>query len=468
MKGTYADLPSDIQQLVDFGIFSLEEALQKVEVRTTKVTKEDFDKAKANAIKTYEEENGEGEWDNANQYEREDYVWAEYEKVKESKKMTQMRDAQGRFVSTKKTDNEIMNEQLEKLNSNKKEINTMRTNNKENRMAALQNAGLNVNNFFDVNMKLPMGAMIQVTFPNGEVQTVGGLVNGDTVLNPVTGEFVGKVGTYEGIPVYADPIANQIMQSGYVKNTKLFRRFVAAHTFKLLGKVTVEQRWNRNVVYRSDWDKNFNKDYGYGYQFSMTLEELRVLSILEKEDAEAFAERSRFFTQDVVVALCKQYMRQLKKFVKKSRDERKRTCQGKEYVKLAKYGNVFITDLQRRVYQPMEFIISVIEGCDNYSELYGCFSDFCKKLNKLPYETPKAPEFKTAYRANGAFYTMKNLIMYHNVNLEGCDTSIRSMQVLNGLLNVYKGEYWRFHELLKKTVYDNHFDLAESIDKQNN
>lgn len=361
----------------------------------------------------------------------------------------QNRDAQGRFV--KATNNKVTN------NSNKKENDTMKTNNaRENRMEALNNAGINTTNFFDVNMKLPMGAMIQVTMPNGEVHRVGGTDMGG---------FNGNVLT---APLTNDPIVNKIVESGYVKNTKLWRRFVAAYTFKLLGEVTTETKYRGEVVYRSDWDKNFNKNYGYMYCFDMLLEELRVISKLEKEDREAFEERSAFFTQDVVVALCKQYVRQLKKYVQKSRKNKKRTCRDKEYVRLAKYGDVFITDLQRRVYQPMEFNISVIESCNNYSELYGCFKDFCGKVNKLPFETPKDSSWKTAYKASGSYFTLKNMVMWHSVLLEGCKTSTECVYELKSLLCAYKGEYWRFHELLKKTIYDNNFDLAKSIEAHKN
>jgi GT2 family glycosyltransferase len=34
---------------------------------------------------------------------------------------------------------------------------------------------------------------------------------------------------------------------------------------------------------------------------------------------------------------------------------------------------------------------------------------------------------------------------------------------LEKCLESYKGEYWRFHAMLKKTIKDNNFVLAESI-----
>lgn len=345
-------------------------------------------------------------------------------------------------------------------NNERDEVKIMKKKNysTKNRMETLQNAGIDTQNFFSANMVLPVGAMIQITMPGGATQTFSGQDNVMTTEK-------------------RDEIAESIIQNGYVRNTKLHRRWITAHTFRLLGDVTINTK-RRYVpgagvkdvyAYSSDWNKNFKEKYGYMYQFSMLLEELKVLSILEKEDKEAFEERSHFFTKEVVAALTKQYLRQLKKYIAKSRENRKRTCKGREYVRLAKYGDVFVDELQMKVYDKIEdmvnwFKYATTNNYVNYKDLYENFKVFCRLLNKLPYNTPKCSEWRDAFTGNGSFYSLKNICMFHQVNLEGCKTTEQSLDKLNKYLEEYKGEYWRFLKLLEKTVYDNNFDLAESIE----
>ena len=125
-------------------------------------------------------------------------------------------------------------------------------NSRENRMATLNNAGVDVSKFFDVT--LPNGDVVKMTMENG-MQVV---VSDDN-----------------------DPILNQIIEDGYVRNTKLHRRWVMAQMFKMLNYVSYNGR-------ERGYDACLRNNYGYMYQFSMMLEEIRVLSILQKENPEAF------------------------------------------------------------------------------------------------------------------------------------------------------------------------------------
>lgn len=49
------------------------------------VTKDSWEKAKSLAKQIYEEENG-SSWEDADKYEKEDYIWAAYEKIINNKK----------------------------------------------------------------------------------------------------------------------------------------------------------------------------------------------------------------------------------------------------------------------------------------------------------------------------------------------------------------------------------------------
>jgi hypothetical protein len=94
---------------------------------------------------------------------------------------------------------------------------------------------------------------------------------------------------------------------------------------------------------------------------------------------------------------------------------------------------------------------------------------------KLPYKTPKSKAWIDAYKGEGAYYTLKNLIMFHDcvvytgkygvfnydksANLRGTD----AVAFLNRKLDEYKDEGWRMFALMKKVIKDNNFDFNKRM-----
>ena len=396
----------------------------------------------------YEKENGEESWYYADRHERVDCIDFEYRKLV----------------------NEATNNKTN-LN-NKKENNTMmnkKMNKREQRMEALKNNGVNVDNFFNINLSIPFGHEVKI------------LVDGKEMVIPVTNNETGReteIGTeskrviastyvYTGEDVDTnDSIAQSIIENGYVKNSKLFRRFIFAHTIRMLNYVSYTD------PNRKGWEACMKDCYGYNYQFDMLLEEIRVLSILEKEDFGYFVERLRFFDGDVVVATMEDYLKKLKKYVNKQMKEKLRTYKGQKYVKLAKYGNVLVKDLDKKVYKVIDLRIDYIKNTvksGNYSAIYETLKDFMNECyNKLPFETTKSSVWKDAFKGIGGFESLKNGIRFHGLILEGCENKYDSERKLYELFNhEYKNEVWRFHQLLVDTIEYNNFDLKRSIAEGN-
>lgn len=426
-------------------------------------------KAQENAKKEYEEEWGEGSWDEADKYEREDWAFAEYDRLRKERENM-----------------ERLNNNTTNTNSIKKGNDTMnKMNAKEMRMETLKANNIDTTNFFDLSMRVPFGAEVKILVDgkemvipatNGKATGVveNGLVgnyvgmpivftsNGD-VCNAETGEVLVMANpnsiTVNGI---VDPIAQSIINDGYVKNSKLFRRFVTAHTFKLLDYV---DRKNPN---RKGWEAGFKDMYSYGYVFDMLKDELHTLAKLQKEDPEYFAERTRFFNGAVVVVTLEDYLYRLKKYCKKQMRENPRKYRGDAYVKLARYGNVLVKDLEAKVYIPIRNGIKDVNGVvhgNDYRLIEKTFNTFMDKLyNKLPYETPKCAVFKDAYKGAGAYYSLQNMCRWHNVVLKGCnhkyDSELKLKELLNG---EYKNDVWKFYQLLVDTIDYNNFDLRKSI-----
>jgi hypothetical protein len=204
------------------------------------------------------------------------------------------------------------------------------------------------------------------------------------------------------------------------------------------------------------------KRHSLKYSFDMMLEEIRVLGKLEERDRDTFIERSHFFTKDVIVKTMEDYVAELMKYVDTLPNK---NCKGVPY-KRVKSQNIFVVDLDKKVYAPLRSDIHRIKYASNYNELYRIVKSFMYKMIALPYTTPKSKAWIDAYKGEGAFYTLKNLVMFHScgIKLDGRMVyGAAAISVLNKRLNEYKGEGWRMFALMKKVIADNNFDFKKRM-----
>lgn len=254
-----------------------------------------------------------------------------------------------------------------------------------------------------------------------------------------------------------DTIFNQIIEDGYVRNTKLHRRFVMAQMFQMLNYVSYDGK-----------DKGYNaclrRMYGYDYSLKMMQEEIRVLSKLEARDKETFEERVHFFDKNVVMAVMEDYLEKLKKYVDELPNHK---CKGVPYKKV-KGINIFVDDLDKKLYAPVRSYVYKVKNAKNYAEVYKILCAFMnkRKFIRLPYKTAKSKVWIDAYKGSGAFYTLKNLIMFHNCSIEIDGMMVNGLAAVSYLkrrLNEYKGEGWRMFALMKKVIADNNINTKTHI-----
>ena len=306
--------------------------------------------------------------------------------------------------------------------------------NKKERMEKMNAMGMDTSKYFTLNVteSIPAGAKIHVIVDK----------NGEYVIEDRSEN---------------DFIRNQIIEDGYVRNTKLFRRFVMAQMFYMLNYSS----WGGEY---EGYNACLRKQYGYDYTFKMMLEEVRVLSKLETRDRESFEERAHFFSQDVVVAVLEDYMDKLKKYVDKLPSK---NCKGVPY-KTIKGVHIFVDDLHKKVYAPLESYMFRVKYAKNYTEMYRYLCSFNREKVALPYDTPKSKVWIDAYKGNGAYYTLKNLVMFHDCGIitEPYSVVVRgtdAVNFLNNKLDEYKGEGWRMFALMKKVIKDNGFDFDKRM-----
>ena len=303
--------------------------------------------------------------------------------------------------------------------------------NKNERMNTLNKAGINTGKYFNIEL------------PNG-------LKAGSTISVQIN---------ENGEPVIVDKIATQIIEDGYVRNTKLHRRFVMAQMFQMLNYVSYDGC-------ESGFDAALRNHYGYDYQFKMMLEEVKVLSKLEVRDFDTFKERASFFTREVIAETCNDYVKKLEAHIENLKTY---NCKGVPYKKV-RGVNIFCEDLGKKIYMPLRVLIPKIKTAINYTELYKTLSEFKRKMIGISYHTPKCKMWIDAYKGEGAFYTLKNLIMFHNcgvMDIYGMHFlyGTAAMNELNMRLKDYQGEGWRMFAFMKKVISDNNFDFTKAMSK---
>lgn len=303
---------------------------------------------------------------------------------------------------------------------------------KKERMEKLNNAGINTSKYFTVD--LDNGTKIHLIIDE----------NGQPVV----------------VDKKADSIEEQIITDGYVRNTKLHRRFVMAQMFQMLNYKSYDRMYE-------GYTDCLNKRYGYQYTFDMMLEEVKVLGKLEARDKETFDERKHFFTKEVVISVMSDYVEKLKKYVDSLPTKK---CKGVPYKRI-KGQDIFVEDLDKKIYRPMMTQILNTKCTRSYSQLYVELKYFMKDMIKLPYETPKSKAWIDAFKGEGAYYTLKNLVMFHDCAIYTHhyeDITVehkgdRAVKYINKMLNEYQGEGWRMFALMKKVIKDNNINTKTHI-----
>lgn len=259
----------------------------------------------------------------------------------------------------------------------------------------------------------------------------------------------------DGIPVQVyddDPIYELIEKGGHVPERRLFRRWVMAQMFRNL-RLMKGRRWNFTRCLQRN---------GYEYSWKMLVEEIRVQKrLLDSGDLENFYERNRFFNGAVVLDMMDDYLDDLKKYVD---DLKVKRCKGVPY-KTIKGEHIFVDHIPAKVFYPLNSARNrvKVDVCD-INGLYHYLKKFNDARVHLKWETKMSKSFVDAYKAAGAFYTMKNLIMFHGCKFreKGKFTSMaRSLQILTKHSKDYND--WRLLGIMKEFIEDNGISVEGKI-----
>lgn len=291
----------------------------------------------------------------------------------------------------------------------------------EEKIEALRKAGVNVDNLFSV--KGAVGQATIVRLENGQLSVVPD----------------------------DDPVFNAILNGDTVSNPRLFRRWVMAQMFHMLATGNFIQALQRK---------------GYPYQWKMLAEELEAqMKMWTRGDYESYTERNRYFNQGRIVDIAQDYIVNLNEHLKTLKPKH---CKGIPYIRL-KGKNIFCVDVQPKVIAPLKLAVARLASAKTPVELYNRFMDFYKLAKKtwLDYNTTMASEFKDAYKGAGAYFTMKNMILFHGAKFRAANgrflSQKQSLAVLEEKAEEYKTEGWRLFGVMKQLITDSGIDIEKKI-----
>lgn len=270
-------------------------------------------------------------------------------------------------------------------------------------------------------------------------------------------EYVARING-DGMPVLLsddDPLFSLIIENGTIPNRKLFRRWVMAQMFYMM--VAKNHRGDTIGITQAI------HNHGYEYQWRMLINEIYAqVKMYENHDYESFTERSRWFNNKVATSLASHYIQLLEKKIEKIQE---RKCKGIPYKRIAG-KNYFCSDIYQKIILPLQIALRSIQSADTPLKLYCAILKFNSLRIPFKGSEPQNKDWVDAFKGAGAFYTMQNMIRFHNCVLFDVKTNeplskYESLKMLSQLAEVYKNEGWRLLGVFKKFLNDNNVDVAK-------
>ena len=131
--------------------------------------------------------------------------------------------------------------------------------------------------------------------------------------------------------------------------------------------------------------------------------------------------------------------------------------------------NVFQDEITDKVMGPLVDKIGSINNAQTPADLHAAVSAFYAQVKKtyLAWEIRMSPDFKSAYKGAGAFFTMKNMILFHGCSMQSDSGKILtrsgSMKKLYDKAEEYKSEGWRLFGVMQKLIADNNIDIPAKM-----
>lgn len=299
------------------------------------------------------------------------------------------------------------------------------------------------------------------------------------IFDDKTGKETGVVKiTANGVETvhFDDPTAQKIIEAGNIFNPELFKQHVMGQMLRFLTtdsdyEASIFDFDEKKKTYRLSHFNNRLKRMTYDYTWQVLEDMLyRQHCMLFHGDTKTFEFDNLWYNRDLAVFMALDYTYQLSKEFDSCRV---RKCRGRKYVKVHDAGRVLgggryykgiFLDDREKFFDVFAKITEEIRDAKDATDLWFAVKEF----NRI---RPKGLCFKKhhgwidAYKGYGAYWTMQNLILFHNCfyidNECGISTGEKAMEHLNKDANFHceHGEGWCLLGRLKEVLRRNQFDI---------
>ena len=244
---------------------------------------------------------------------------------------------------------------------------------------------------------------------------------------------------------------NQAMEECFGKNSQFYKQEMSdGHIFNPY----IHRRWLPAQFRRNIRDAGYNGiheyvklHYDWNYVTRFLQKECWKLAMLQRRDAEAFRERSAFFKlndmqrilieyADVIIATLDQALADHERY---SRNMHRRSNQ-EIYLYPKGIGAIRKDHIRPMRHRYEMFRINVMNAC-TYGQLSQLMQGF--EFDKADRNIPSSDLFAKCFIESGAYYTLKQMIMFEGLSLDGHDVC-ESLDLL-----IQRGKSWGYMSLYR-------------------
>lgn len=261
-----------------------------------------------------------------------------------------------------------------------------------------------------------------------------------------------------------DAIEQSIIQDGYIPNNNIWRRWIMAQMLR---------HYQDPDTGADTFNKYFIKDKPYSYQWKVLINELKAIRRMPANSPER-AMRLQFFNP----ALCVEMLKEYRDLINQIPEQHYGTYWKGKYGKWSSFRTTMdkshaIAYVQARI----QHLKDCLNANDDKSSaaISGAISTASIFLSKMPVKRntmPKSKAWINAFKGNGAYYTMDNMIKFHgchfsSVNANDKDAIQQSLAELQRQVYDCNGEFYKLFGCMKEFIDYNDYSLETLVNELN-
>lgn len=235
-------------------------------------------------------------------------------------------------------------------------------------------------------------------------------------------------------------VTQEIIEDGYIKNSK-HRRFVTAQMFRMLRFPGGYNEYLKRMPYAYQWEMLVG-DWHHS-------SELKAIAHLEMADSKEFERRTYFFNADVVIKM-------LDDFVEQSRNANVRGTYYKHAIWTAIDAALTLRESLDTRYKYCRYDVMLKQ----VRHWYNCNAHIIKYVARTC-GFKHSRDWIDAFKGSGAYYTMQNLVCYHNCKLQtpfGSLTGETAVEYLDLQMKLDRRKCgYQWFGMLKEMIKQNNF-----------